>query len=128
MNKKEYEYTPNEPRESKRSVTEKYLNLINDVDTNDFYDIDLTNRVNCYVCPCGHITKTKDVDAGVTPFMFTCEACGNVAQSTFYKDIIPDKPHTIEWYRPNLKETLKLRKNPGTLEHVLAGGLMDRKI
>lgn len=28
----------------------------------------------------------------------------------------------------SLKETLKLRKDPGTLEHILAGGLNDRKI
>lgn len=128
MSKKEHEYIPNEQRESKKVVTEKYLSLINDVDTKDFYDIDLTNRFNCYVCSCGHITKTKDVDAGVTPFMFTCEECGNFARSTFYNDIVPDKLHTIEWYRPSLKEILKLRKKPSSLEHVLNGGLMHRKI
>lgn len=48
--------------------------------------------------------------------------------STFYKDIAPDKKHTQEFYRPLLKETLKLRKHESLLEHVLKGGLLNRKI
>lgn len=126
--KKEKEYEPNEHRESQKSVQKKYEKLIHNVNTLDYYKTDLTNRFNCYVCSCGHITKTKDVDSGVTPFMFSCEKCGNTATSTFYKDIIPSEPHTIEWYRPTLKETLKLRKNFGLLEHVLNGGLLDKKV
>ena len=62
--------------ESQSSVERKYKKLMQDVATSDYYKVDLSNRVNCYVCKCGHITKTKDIDAGVTPMMFTCESCG----------------------------------------------------
>lgn len=92
--------------------------------------IDLTYRVNCYVCDkCGHITKTRDIDKGVIPFMFTCEKCDHpMAKSTFFNDIAPGRNPTIEWYRPTLKETIKLRKkNDGMLEHILDGGLDYRK-
>jgi len=114
---------------SQRKVERQYNKLITDVKTNDYYtDIDLTNRVNCYVCECGHITKTKDVDQGVTPFMFTCEACGGTARSTMYKDIAPMKKPTFEWYRPKLKQVQKMRKKEeGLLDHVLRGGLDYRK-
>lgn len=114
--------------ESERSIRRKYAKLMEDVGTNDFYKTDLTNRVNCYVCRCGHITKTKDIAPGVTPFMFECELCKGTAQSTFYTDIAIHKQPTIEWYRPDIEETIKLRKSPGELDHVLRGGLLDRKI
>ena len=114
--------------ESQGSVTRRYNNLINDVATLDFYKTDLTNRVNCYSCSDGHITKTKDVDAGVTPMMITCETCNKTAHSSFYRDIAPLQQPTVEWYRPSLKETLKMRKKPNSLEHVLSGGLIYRKV
>lgn len=113
---------------SQREVEKRYSKLLKDVETNDYYKIDLTNRVNCYVCECGHVTKTKDIDPGVTPFFHRCERCGIPAKSTFYKDIIPDQPPTEEWYRPTLKEAFKMRKNPEMLDHVLSGGLVIRKI
>ena len=116
------------PKPSIRTVVKRYNTLMNDVECNDFYKIDLTNRVNCYVCDCGHITKTKDVDAGVTPFMHTCEKCCNLARSTFYNDIIPEQQPTQEWYRPTLKQLLKMRNNIDLFEHVLNGGLDVRKI
>jgi hypothetical protein len=114
--------------ESQRSIERKYNKLMEDVSTNDFYKVDLTKRVNCYTCKCGHITKTKDVDPGVTPFLFKCESCGELAQSTFYTDIAIYKEPTIEWYRPDLKETMKHRNHPVTLDHILNGGLLDRKV
>lgn len=114
--------------ESQNQVEKKYKKLLHDVATNDFYKIDLTNRVNCYTCQCGHITKTKDVDAGVTPFYFKCECCGSVAQSTMYKDVAPEQTPTFEWYRPTLKEVLKMRNKPALLDHILNGGLDYRKI
>lgn len=88
------------------------------------------NRVNCYVCPrCKHITKTIEVDSGVTSFLFPCEKCGAIARSTMYNDIAPSQEPTQEWYRPTLKEVLKLRsKNTAMLEHILQGGLDVRKI
>jgi hypothetical protein len=113
--------------ESQREIERQYNKVLNDVKTNEFYQVDLTNRVNCYVCDCGHITKTKDIDAGVTPFIFRCERCGGMAKSTFYKDVAPDKIPTFEWFRPTLRQVLKMRKNPTMLEHILKGGLDYRK-
>lgn len=117
--------------ESQGEVTRKYHKLLDDVATKDFYKIDLSNRVNCYTCSnpkCGHITKTKDVDAGVTPMFFECEVCGSRATSSMYRDIVPDKQPTIEWYRPNLAQVIKMRKKPNLLDHILSGGLDYRKI
>jgi DNA replicative helicase MCM subunit Mcm2 (Cdc46/Mcm family) len=113
---------------SVKETTKKYNELIKDVETNDFYKTDLTNKVNCYVCKCGHVTKTIDIHSGVTPFMFTCEKCDGDAQSTFYNDIKPYQKPTFEWHRPILKEVLKMRKDEFILDHVLRGGLIDRKI
>lgn len=87
--------------------------------------------INCYVCKvCGQITKTVDIDPGTTPFIFSCVHCGGEAQSRFYRDIAPGLSPHVQWYRPSLEETLKLRKitKQGTLEHVLMGGLLDRKL
>jgi hypothetical protein len=113
---------------SQREIQRRYNKLVKDIQTNEFYKIDLTNRVNCYVCNCGHITKTKDIDAGVTPSMHKCEKCGEMARSTFYKDIAPKQYPTEEWFRPTLKQVLKMRKNEGMLDHILQGGLDIRKI
>jgi RNase P subunit RPR2 len=114
---------------SQREVERQYKKLMQDVATNDFYKIDLTNRINCYVCSnCGSVTKTKDVDSGVTPFIHSCEKCGGEARSTMYRDAVPNQEPTQEWYRPTLEETIKLRKKPGLLEHILQGGLDVRKI
>ena len=100
---------------------------MHDVANDDFYKTDLTNRVNCYTCQCGHITKTKDIDSGVIPFLFRCEKCGNLAQSSFFKDIVPTQKPSFEWYRPSLDELLDDSKDID-LEHVLNGGLEPRKI
>lgn len=113
---------------SQKEIQSKYQRLLQDVKTKDFYKIDLTNRVNCYRCSCGHVTKTVDVDAGVTPFMHECEECEGMAYSTGYKDIAPWQKPTQEWFRPDLKAVLKMRKNPDLLDHVLRGGLDVRKI
>lgn len=88
------------------------------------------NRVNCYRCDrCGSITKTIDVDDGVTPLFYQCEYCENhFARSTAYHDIAPKQKPTQEWYRPTLNECLKWRKNPSMLEHILNGGLDVRPI
>jgi RNase P subunit RPR2 len=113
---------------TKKEIKKRYKKLLKDVETKDFYKIDLTNRFNCYICTCGHITKTRDVDSGVTPFMHTCEKCGHIARSTFYRDIKPIQEPTQEWYRPTLKELLKEKNNDGFLEHVFNGGLDVRQI
>lgn len=111
----------------KNHKIKKYKALIKDVKENDFYDIDLTNRVNIYTCPDGHITKTKDVDAGVTPFVHICGECGKIAESSMYRDVAPLIEVSEEWYRPSLEETLKI-KDDDELSHVLQGGLLNRKI
>jgi hypothetical protein len=119
----------NETILSVREVERQYAALLRDVETKDFYKINLSNRVNCYRCQhCGVITKTIDIHAGVTPFIFECMCCGKDAYSTFYTDIAIKIKPSFEWYRPTLEECLKLRKKPYTLDHVLKGGLLSRKI
>lgn len=87
------------------------------------------NRVNCYVCPgCSHITKTIDLDVGVTSFLIPCEKCGEMARSQFYHDLIPSIAPTMEWIRPSLQKVLKKRKDSGLMEHILQGGLSLRTI
>jgi len=41
---------------------------------------------------------------------------------------MPEQQPTIEWYRPTLKQVLKMRKKPQVLDHVLNGGLENRII
>ncbi len=113
---------------SQREIERRYNKLLEDVKIKDYYKIDLTNRVNCYICSCGHITKTKDVDAGVTPMFYNCEKCNGQARSSFYKDIAPNQQPTQEWYRPTLKQVLKMKTHDGMIEHILNGGLDIRKI
>lgn len=112
----------------KKAVKRAYKKLMHDVQTKDFYTkIDLTNSVNCYVCEdCDHITKTKDVDRGVTPFLHSCENCNGFARSTMYNDIAPGKEPTQEWFRPILKDLLT--KHMDNLDHILRGGLISRKV
>ncbi len=114
---------------SQREVERKYMKLMHDVETNDFYKVDLTKRVNCYTCQkCFNVTKTIDIDAGVTPFIIGCEICGSDCYSSFYNDTHRHINPTFEWYRPSLPETLKQRKNVNTIDHILQGGLLKRKI
>ena len=83
---------------TKKQLISRYNQLMIDVETNSYYtDIDLTNRVNCYVCGCGNVVKTKDIDAGCTPFMILCDKCNEFAKSTFYKDIKPNIEPQYEW-------------------------------
>lgn len=114
---------------SQGEIERRYDRLMYDVKTNAYYKIDLTNRVNCYTCQsCKHITKTIDVDPGVTPFIFTCEKCGQEAHSSFYEDIAPRQKPTFEWYRPLLKQIIKMRKKPEMIDHIFNGGLNYRII
>jgi RNase P subunit RPR2 len=114
---------------SVRELTRKYNELLKRVQEDDYYKIDLTNRFNCYICSnCDNIIKTKDIDAGTTPSMFKCKCCGQYMRSTFYEDILPNRQHTIEWYRPTLKQMNKYRNNPSMLDHLLRGGLAYREV
>lgn len=110
---------------TKKAVKAKYKEL----EQSDFYaQIDLTSRVNCYVCDnCLATTKTVDIDRGTTSFLIACPRCDEgQAKSSFYNDIAPDLPPTHEWYRPKPKHALKL---PTIVQnHVMNGGLMIRRI
>lgn len=112
----------------KNEIENQYNDLLHSVKTEKYYtSVDLTNRVNCYTCNhCGHITKTKDIDPGVTPMFFSCEKCSSMSTSNFYIDKSPNQLPTIEWYRPTLKEVLDMDNN--VRDHVLNGGLVHRKI
>ncbi|SCY94463.1 hypothetical protein SAMN02927903_03029 [Flavobacterium caeni] len=117
--------------ESQREIERRYNKLLQDVATNKYYKVDLTNRVNCYTCrhpKCGHITKTKDIAPGVTPMFYECEKCHFQAVSSMYNDIAPDQEPTFVWDRPTLSETMKFRKKPTLLDHILRGGLVVRKV
>lgn len=58
------------------------------------------NRVNCYRCDkCGSITKTIDVDDGVTPYCYICECC---AEAETYTRMVS----------PNIERVLKVEKRP----------------
>ncbi len=105
----------------------KYIQLMEDVKTNEYYTrINLTNRTNVYTCKNGHLTKTRDIDAGVTPFMHECKTCGEIATSSFYTDTHPELQPVQEWYRPSLEEVLRMSE--GMREHILSGGLDVRDI
>lgn len=114
---------------SQREIKRQYAQLIIDVQTKEYYtSIDLTNRVNHYECvKCGYVTKTIDVDAGCTSMQIPCYRCQSAARSHFYEKLPIDKEPELEWYRPSQKETIKLRKKPHLLDHVLKGGLLLRK-
>ncbi|MFY7827896.1 MAG: hypothetical protein ACOVQ4_12265 [Flectobacillus sp.] len=114
-----------------RQVERDYKALMERVQTLPDYQIDLTNRVNCYSCvnkKCGHITKTKDVDAGTTPMYFWCEMCNSRAVSSFYNDLAPDQKPSYEWYRPDFQRFKKVRGNQGIYNHLISGGLEYRQI
>lgn len=114
-----------------RQVERDYKTLMDKVKNDPYYQIDLSNRVNCYTCvnkECGHITKTKDVDAGTTPMYFYCEMCNSRAVSSFYNDLAPDQKPSYEWYRPDFKRFKKVRGNHGIYNHLIAGGLEFRQI
>lgn len=114
-----------------RQVERDYNELMERVKTLPYYQIDLSNRVNCYICTnekCGHITKTRDVDVGTTPAFFRCEMCDARARTSFYKDIAPDQKPTYEWYRPDFQRFKKVRGDSGIYGHLIAGGLEYRPI
>jgi len=109
----------------KSEIEKKYNEIIAYYEKDE--TINLTNRVNCYRCnECGHITKTRDIDKGVTPFMHLCEKCNGMAFSSFYEDIVPNQQPTQEWYRPRLKKVYNM--SDAMIEHILNGGLDVRTI
>ncbi len=114
---------------TKSHLTKLWQNLLKKVATDDYYKVDLTNRVNYYTCGNDHVTKTKDIDAGVTPMFIPCPVCNANSVSGMYGvDKFPEMEPSHEWFRPTLEQILKHRKSPNLLNHFLQGGLDYRKI
>ena len=111
---------------SKREIAKRYNSMMKLVEGKEIQ----SQRINCYTCnSCKHVTKTIDMAVGTTPFMHTCEECGDFAHSSMYNDISPNKKPTQTWYRPSLNDCYKLRrKNPEVLEHIFMGGLLHKAI
>ena len=73
-------------RAVKRDVTKRYKKMLESVSKEEYYK----GKVNCYTCQqCGKVTKTLDVDNGVTPMGIECPHCHGDAMSSFYEDIAP---------------------------------------
>ena len=120
-----------------KEVIKKYKQLIHDVQTKEFYTrLELESRINIYTCNKGHRILTKDINAGVTPMFIICPEC----KSTDFEDLAKSSMYRVHplysfgepdliWYRPSLEDVLKMnkKKNFGELEHVLNGGLLNRK-
>lgn len=118
-------YEPNEPMISQRELERKYNAMVNHESNNGVVS---ENRINCYTCNCGNKFKTIDMAKGVTPFMMDCKQCVGMGKSSFYNDIYPEIKPTVIFYRPSLKECMKLRRKPNLLEHILNGGLYYKSI
>jgi hypothetical protein len=96
-----------------------------------------TGRLNIYTCDHDerHAVVTVDREPGVTPFTIECPHCkaeGTLGTgfyrhppmtSSFYR-VPADSQPTHEWYRPDSLESFA----PGTVDHLLKGGLVLREI
>ena len=89
----------------------------------------MSNKINTYTCPNGHVTVTIRLDEGVTPFALRCHQklnekhnCTEFAKSAFYQCDQSLNPE-YEWFKPtDIKKVAK-----GLREHVKQGGLVLRK-
>jgi len=91
----------------------------------------MSNKINTYTCPKGHVTVTIDTDEGVTPMMMTCKHkkevgrgnCTETAMSAFYKcdqSLTPE----YEWFKPKSFKGYSAAMR----EHLEKGGLEIRKL
>ena len=117
---------------SVRSVTKGHAKIIDWMDRNH-PNFDDCKMVQSYFCDgCKKVNHTLIVNYGATPMFHSCSNCGSMSTSTGQKEVselLREEPICIEevWYYPTLEETLKLRKKPHMLQHVLDGGLLNRK-
>ena len=83
-------------------------------------------KLNVYVCEvCRGKTITRDLEAGVTPFLIQCRAkpgCKGHAQSLMYR-CDQDLKETHQWRLPKPSDIL----SEGELNHVANGGLLLRE-
>lgn len=111
----------------KSTIQKQYTELLHAVQTHEFYTRISENRTNNYECKsCQHITKTIDIDKGVTPFIIRCRKCNSEAISNFYYDSKPSDKPELQFYRPTLEETYTL--STFAVDHVLKGGLLLKPI
>lgn len=106
---------------SRRQITKQYKSMV-DTFTKTKGNKGWTNCFNCKTCL--HTTKTINKDHGVTPYYINCEKCGNESYSSGFCDLKPEDQPTYEWYRPTLKQTIKLRKKNGTELGLVMGGML----
>lgn len=67
------------------------------------------HRINAYTCERGHITVSKEIHSGVTPFAIACPACNKESQSIMYKlhpQLVNRLVPAIVWINPS-KQQLK---------------------
>lgn len=73
---------------------------------------------NGYLCGCGHLHVTLDLDDGVTPMFTRCPKCGGRAVSQWYR-IDQSLPVAGYWFKP--KSTKGMSR--AMRDHVANGGL-----
>ncbi len=81
-------------------------------------------KLNIYTCDrChGHVV-TKDLDAGVTPFLIPCSTttgCKGFMKSSMYRVFDQGMKPDLVWYRPGADEIVP----EDMREHVARGGLI----
>lgn len=106
---------------------DEYNDMVNEV-IEEHGILSPQNKINCYVCKCGCVTKTTEVAHGITPSVLKCESCGSLAEDTKYNDVAPDINPTHEWYRPSFEELLNMLNDEEMVQHILLCGLCIRKL
>ena len=112
--------------QDENTLFNEYVEMINEI-IDEYGTISPQDKINCYVCKCGCIIKTIEVNHGVAPGHFKCESCGSLAEHTNYNDVAPDASPTHEWYRPTFEELLNMRDDEEAVYFILLGGLCIRK-
>lgn len=110
----------------RKEIEKKYCKLTKEIESMHIYDG--RDTVDRYLCEkCGGFLHTTYKDKGVTPFTITCPMCGGIMShtQTFKKETVPDYVEVKKWYRPTLKQTLKMSER--SIEHILNGGLILEK-
>lgn len=109
----------------KKEIQAKYDELVSSIEDAKMYDG--RGEYNGYRCDkCGYVTATLYKDKGVTPFIITCERCGNSAVHKITSKTPPPAYSYIskvkKWVRPTFEQLIKM--SDATIQHVLDGGLV----
>lgn len=104
----------------KKDIEKRYKQLISNIETAKIYDGRGTyDLYQCRACKNEKIT-TYGVK-GVTPFTIKCSCGAYMSHNKTFRSI-PDYVRYERWVRPTLEQTLLF--TPGTIEHILNGGLV----